>query len=168
MLALCTFSLVSRVCECLSLFDCNAYDSLTKEASAQRLLDAFAGMLTAANIYVGDKFDLYKTLHQRGALSAAELSNITGFSERVLLEWLLQSAGAKFLEYESATKRFRLKASYAPFLLDPRVRPRLIEILYNLFLQESEDSIIGVFQIGPALVQRTAELHKSLETGKAT
>ena len=81
----------------------------------------FTGMITSANIYVGDRFDLYKVLHTRGALSASELSSITGFSERVLLEWLMQGASSQILEYDAANQKFRLKETYATLLLDPRV-----------------------------------------------
>jgi len=71
-------------------------------------------------------------------------------NQRFLLEWLLQGASSGILAYSSRNNTFSLTEEYSALLLDPK---------------HSKHSMIGYFQMGPALVNRIANMEECFETG---
>ncbi|MEE2778690.1 MAG: class I SAM-dependent methyltransferase [Acidobacteriota bacterium] len=65
------------------------------------------GEMVSLMIHLGDRLGLYRTLDGLGAVTAGELAEATGLSERWLLEWLKGQAAAKLLTYQ-AGDRFEL------------------------------------------------------------
>jgi 2-polyprenyl-3-methyl-5-hydroxy-6-metoxy-1,4-benzoquinol methylase len=61
-------------------------------------------------IHVGHRLGLYKSMSGAGAVSAAELAQVTGLHERWLLEWMRLQAAAQILKYHEG-ERFELPSA---------------------------------------------------------
>jgi ubiquinone/menaquinone biosynthesis C-methylase UbiE len=75
--------------------------------------------LNTALVVMGDKLGLYRALAGAGPLSAAELAERTGTSERYVREWLNAQAAGGFVEYDPDTSRYTLLPEQAAALTDP-------------------------------------------------
>ena len=53
-----------------------------------QMLSDLGGAASIALVRIGDSLGLYKTLHARGAMTAAELAAEAAVNERYLREWL--------------------------------------------------------------------------------
>ena len=72
---------------------------------------------SAALVVIGDKLGLYREL-QKSSLTSEELAKRTGTNERYVREWLANQAAGDYLEYDPATKRYRLPPEQAFMLAD--------------------------------------------------
>src|ERR1700730_355975 len=89
-------------------------------------LNAFMGQVVgelgatvnAGLIVVGDRLGLYRAMANAGPISAGELAQLTGTSERYVREWLNAQAAGGFVEYVTATDRYILPAEQALALAD--------------------------------------------------
>jgi 2-polyprenyl-3-methyl-5-hydroxy-6-metoxy-1,4-benzoquinol methylase len=89
------------------------------EALTERLMMNAVGAFELFSVYVGDTLGLYKVVHERDAVSAAELADAAGIDERYAREWLEGQAAAGLLEVEEAdVMRFRLPPGHDEALLD--------------------------------------------------
>ncbi len=73
-----------------------------------QMLGDLGGAASIALVRIGDSLGLYKALHEKGAMTVAELSAATGVNQRYLREWLSQQAASNYLAYEPATQKFSL------------------------------------------------------------
>jgi hypothetical protein len=92
-----------------------------REAFVRRMNDATLGAFDIASTYLGVKLGLYRSLHDVGPATAAELAGRTAANERLVREWLEQQGAAELLEatYDGSEWRFALPAAHADVLLDP-------------------------------------------------
>jgi 2-polyprenyl-3-methyl-5-hydroxy-6-metoxy-1,4-benzoquinol methylase len=92
-----------------------------REAFVRRMNDATLGAFDIASTYLGVKLGLYRSLHDVGPATAAELAGRTGANGRLVREWLEQQGAAELLEatYDGSEWRFALPAAHADVLLDP-------------------------------------------------
>lgn len=96
----------------------------TNSAIAQEKVDAFVGQVVndIAAAYsgvmtkVGHALGLYKTMARNGALSAAELADQSGTSERYVLEWLNNQAAGGYVDYDPVQGKYKLPAEHVPVL----------------------------------------------------
>lgn len=103
---------------------------------------------TGALLYSGDKIRLYDTLTDTGPITAEELADYTGYSERWLFEFLAQATAAGICEYKH--DKFQLKLEYSLLLQSP---------------ERSRDSLAGLVQMLHALVSRANATAQSIQTG---
>lgn len=92
-------------------------------AVAERLFAAAQGMMDTLCVYLGDRLDLYRALHEGGPATADELAERAGIHPRYAREWLEQQAVSGYLECEDPTlgdaeRRFVLPDAHVPVLLD--------------------------------------------------
>src|SRR5580698_8129378 len=59
-----------------------------------QMLSDLGGAASIALVRIGDSLGLYKTLHARGAMTAAELAAEAAVNERYLREWLSHQAAS--------------------------------------------------------------------------
>ncbi|HUI34549.1 MAG TPA: SAM-dependent methyltransferase, partial [Stellaceae bacterium] len=78
-----------------------------------QILGDLGGAASIALVRLGDKFGLYKTLHQKGPMTVAELAAASGLNPRYLREWLSHQAASNYLAYEPATQKFSLPEEQA-------------------------------------------------------
>ena len=98
-------------------------DPHTAEAFVERLFDDLLGAVTVYGVYLGDRLGLYRTLAERGPLTAAELSAHAGIAERYAREWLEQQAADGILRLsetspEPSARRYALPDGHAEVLTD--------------------------------------------------
>jgi len=78
-----------------------------------QILGDLGGAASIALVRLGDKFGLYKTLHQKGPMTVAELAAASGLNPRYLREWLSHQAASNYLSYDPATQKFTLPEEQA-------------------------------------------------------
>jgi SAM-dependent methyltransferase len=86
-----------------------------KQFAGQAMVDLGAAMQSALS-FIGDRLGIFKALSTAGWVTSAELAERTGLSERYLREWLGAMAAGGYVEYEPATRKFRLPAEHAMVL----------------------------------------------------
>jgi 2-polyprenyl-3-methyl-5-hydroxy-6-metoxy-1,4-benzoquinol methylase len=78
-----------------------------------QMLSDLGGAASIALVRIGDSLGLYKTLHERGPMTVAELAVAAGVNERYLREWLSHQAASNYLSYEPTTRKFTLPPEQA-------------------------------------------------------
>lgn len=99
-------------------------DTARAESFVGRLFDAALGAIDVITVYVGDRLGLYRTLAERGGLTAPELADAAGIHPRYAREWLEQQAVTGFLDVDDIQapadeRRFTLPPEHAAALIDP-------------------------------------------------
>jgi SAM-dependent methyltransferase len=78
-----------------------------------QMLSDLGGTASVALVRIGDALGLYKTLHERGPMTVAELATAAGVNQRYLREWLSHHAASNYLSYDPATQKFTLPQEQA-------------------------------------------------------
>jgi DNA-binding IclR family transcriptional regulator len=78
-----------------------------------QMLSDLGGAASVALVRIGDVLGLYKIMHERGAMTAAELSEAAGVNERYVREWLSHQAASNYVAYDPATRKFTLPPEQA-------------------------------------------------------
>ena len=73
-----------------------------------QMVSDLGGASSVAMVRIGDALGLYKALHAKGAMTAAELGSSVGAHERYVREWLSNQAASNYLTYDPATGKFSL------------------------------------------------------------
>lgn len=94
-----------------------------RDQFSERLFQASIAAFDLFHVYVGDRLGLYRTLAERGPLTARELADAAGIVERYAREWLEHEAVAGVLDVaadadDPAARQFRLPGAHAEVLLD--------------------------------------------------
>src|SRR5262245_38108828 len=88
-------------------------DEAKLNAFMGKAIDDWGALTSAALIVIGDKVGLYRALYSGGPATPGELAERTGTVERYVRPWLINQAAGGYLEYDSATGRFRLPFEHA-------------------------------------------------------
>src|SRR5690348_7927926 len=114
-----------------------------------QMLSDLGGAASIALVRMGDALGLYKTLHQQGPMTAAELAAATGLHERYLREWASQQAASNYLSYDPATRKFALPEEQAMvFAID-----------------DSPVNMTGAFDLMVALLAAQDKVQEAFKTG---
>jgi SAM-dependent methyltransferase len=120
-------------------------------------LNAFMGQVVgelgatvnAGLIVVGDRLGLYRAMANAGPISAGELAQRTGTSERYVREWLNAQAAGGFVEYVTATDSYILPAEQAMALAD----------------EDSPAFVGGAFQLAVATLKSAERIEAAFRSG---
>lgn len=113
-----------------------------RDAFAGRLLRSLTGLFDIFTIHIGHRLGLYRALAAQGPLTAPELAQHTGTSERYVREWLEQQTVAGILAVEDPTADAK-KRHY-------RLPPGHVEVLVE---RESLDYMAPISQLGVAVTR---------------
>ena len=114
-----------------------------------QMLSDLGGAASVALVRIGDALGLYKTLHQRGPMTVADLAAAAKVNERYLREWLSQQAASNYLSYDSATQKFTLPPEQAMvFAIEDSPVYMMGAFDLMTWLVESKDQIEAVFPTG--------------------
>ena len=95
----------------------------TRDAFVQRVFEAGLATAEVFSIYLGDRLGLYRTLAERGPMTAVELSAAAGIDARYAREWLEQQGAAGILDVDATLptdeRRFAISSAHAEVLTDP-------------------------------------------------
>ncbi len=83
-----------------------------------RAVGDLGASMSAVLVLIGDELGLYSALSQ-GRLTAGELAQDTGTSERYIREWLANQAAGGYVEYDSGDDRYYLSEEQALCLANP-------------------------------------------------
>src|SRR4051812_1914095 len=106
----------------------------------QALNDMGAAFQTAL-IILGDRLGLYKAMAGAGALSPAELANLTSTDERYIKEWLCAQAASGYVTYDPASGKFTLPDEQALLLAvnnGPTFLPAAYQVIASTVIDEPQ------------------------------
>jgi SAM-dependent methyltransferase len=95
-----------------------AIDQAKLDALLHQFVLDLGATVHAANVVIGDKLGLYKTLAELGPSTPGELAGRTGIAERYLAEWLAGQAAGGYLGHDPADGRYHLSDEQAFALAD--------------------------------------------------
>ncbi len=78
-----------------------------------QMLSDLGGAASIALVRIGDALGLYKTMHDRGPMTVAELAAEAGVNPRYLREWLSHQAASNYVSYDPVTQKFTLPPEQA-------------------------------------------------------
>jgi SAM-dependent methyltransferase len=93
-----------------------ALDQTKVDQFVGKLLNDTSATLTTLLAALGDRLGLFKDLAANGPATSDALASRTGINERYAREWLGGMATAGYVDYDPATRRFRLPPEHAPAL----------------------------------------------------
>jgi SAM-dependent methyltransferase len=114
-----------------------------------QMLSDLGGAASVALVRIGDALGFYKTLHEGGAMTVAELAAAAGVGTRYLREWLSHQAASNYVAYNPATEKFSLPPEQAMvFAIEDS--PVYLMGAFDLmtWMVESKDQVQAVFNAG--------------------
>jgi SAM-dependent methyltransferase len=114
-----------------------------------QMLGDLGGAASIALVRIGDALGLYKALHSKGPMTAAELAGETDVNQRYLREWLSHQAASNYLAYDPATQKFRLPEEQAMFFA----------------IEDSPLYMIGAFELMEALTDARPMVEPAFKSG---
>jgi SAM-dependent methyltransferase len=114
-----------------------------------QMLSDLGGAASVALVRIGDALGFYKTLHEGGAMTVAELAAAAGVGTRYLREWLSHQAASNYVAYNPATEKFSLPPEPAlVFAIEDS--PVYLMGAFDLmtWMVESKDQVQAVFNTG--------------------
>jgi len=125
------------------------FDENKLNAFVGQVLGDLGGAYSAALVKMGDRLGLYRELQSGGPATSSELAERTGYSERYLREWLAHQAASTYLDYNQATRRFRLPPEQAMVFADENSPVYMIGGFENAFTTfENEPKVRAAFRTG--------------------
>jgi len=124
-------------------------DTKKVEAFLGRVVTDFGAAFGVTLAYMGDKMGLYKAMAYAGPLSAADLAQRTGLSERYIKEWLINMAAGGYIEFDNTTGKYLLPDEHAIALTD----------------ENSPFYIAGGFQVITAMFKAEERIQNNFQTG---
>jgi 2-polyprenyl-3-methyl-5-hydroxy-6-metoxy-1,4-benzoquinol methylase len=114
-----------------------------------RMLGDLGAAATAVLIRIGDKLGFYRELGKGEALTSEELAERTGTAERYVREWLANQAASGYLDYDAATRRFKMPPEHAMMLADEN-SPLFIHGAFQLVeaMMAAQPHIVDRFNTG--------------------
>jgi SAM-dependent methyltransferase len=83
-----------------------------------KVIGDLGGAASAALVIVGDRLGLYRALAEIGPATAHELAERTGTHERYIREWLAAQTASGYVDYDPATRRFRMSPAQVMLFAD--------------------------------------------------
>jgi hypothetical protein len=108
----------------------------------------FGALVNGALVVIGDRLGLYRAMAGAGPVTALDLAERTGTTERYIREWLDAQASGGYLTYDGEG-RYSLPAEHAIALTD----------------ENSPAFVIGGFQLGLASAKSADRLTEAFQTG---
>src|SRR5436190_16813118 len=128
--------------------EATAMDETKMMEFVDRAVGDVGAVLGGAMVVIGDKLGLYRAMSGSGPLTAAELAEITGTTERYVREWLSAQAARGYVSYDG-DGQFSLPDEHAVPLTD----------------ETSPACVIGAFEIAVGSVYATDTIAERFRTG---
>jgi hypothetical protein len=114
-----------------------------------QMLSDLGGAASVALVRIGDALGLYKTIHERGPMTVAELADASGVNQRYLREWLSHQAASNYLSYDRASQKFALPPEQAMvFAIEDSPVYMMGAFDLMTWMTESKDQVQAVFPTG--------------------
>ena len=80
-----------------------------------QMLSDLGGAASVPMVRIGDALGLYKALHADGPMTAKELAEKVGASERYVREWTAHQAASNYLSYDAGAGQISLCPKSRPW-----------------------------------------------------
>jgi SAM-dependent methyltransferase len=123
-----------------------------KDKAKQALDKVFrdmAGAMAAGMVYVGVKTGLFRAMADKGSMSAAEVTRISGLQKRYVEEWLKGMVASGYLDYDPTAQTYALPEEHAYFLAS----------------DDSDHFVGGLFAMVPPLMQIAPDVARAFAEG---
>jgi 2-polyprenyl-3-methyl-5-hydroxy-6-metoxy-1,4-benzoquinol methylase len=124
-------------------------DQAKLEAFLGKVVGDLGAAMGASLAAIGDKLGLYRAMAQSGPVTSETLAAKTQTSERYIREWLINQAAGGYIEYDPATRQYRLPAEQALALTN----------------EDSPFFVGGGFQLTSAVLKAQARIEENFKTG---
>jgi 2-polyprenyl-3-methyl-5-hydroxy-6-metoxy-1,4-benzoquinol methylase len=124
-------------------------DQAKLEAFLGKVVGDLGAAMSASLAAIGDKLGLYRAMAQSGPVTSETLAVKTQTSERYIREWLINQAAGGYIEYDPATRQYRLPAEQALALTN----------------EDSPFFVGGGFQLTSAVLKAQARIEQNFKTG---
>jgi len=114
-----------------------------------KVINDWGATLSSALVIIGDKLGLYKAMADGEPVTPQQLAQRTGTTERYVREWLINQAASGYIDYDPATKCYRLPLEHAIALTD----------------DNSPFAVAGGFHSMTALVKAEPRIADAFRTG---
>jgi SAM-dependent methyltransferase len=131
-----------------------------------RAVDEVGATLNTALVVMGDKLGLYRAMAGAGPLTAAELAERTGTTERYVREWLNAQAAGGYVEYEPDSGRYVLPPEQATALTDeasPAYLPGFFQLALGSVLDSPRITEAATSGAGYGWHEHVADVHDGCE-----
>jgi SAM-dependent methyltransferase len=108
-----------------------------------------AGAMTAGMVYVGIETGLFRLMANGKAMSASDITGISGLTPRYVEEWLKGMVAAGYLEYDPAARTYALPE----------------ELAYFLASDDTDHFVGGLFAMVPPLMRVAPEVARAFAEG---
>ena len=125
---------------------------VSKEQAKQALDKLFgdmAGAMAAGMVFVGVRTGLFKTMANRGSLTAAQVVEISKLQPRYVEEWLKGMVASGYLQYDPAAKTYALPE----------------ELAYFLAADDTDHFVGGLFAMVPPLMRVAPDVARAFAEG---
>jgi len=125
---------------------------VSKEQAKQALDKLFgdmAGAMAAGMVFVGVRTGLFKTMTNRGSLTAAQVVDISKLQPRYVEEWLKGMVAAGYLQYDPAAQTYALPE----------------ELAYFLASDDTDHFVGGLFAMVPPLMRVAPDVARAFAEG---
>ena len=98
----------------------DAIDQAKLQEFLGKIMTDVGGAMSADLVNIGDRLGLYKAMAnaEGSSMTAEDLAQHTGVSERCVREWLANQAAGGYIVYDSTTKKYSLPKEHALALAD--------------------------------------------------
>jgi 2-polyprenyl-3-methyl-5-hydroxy-6-metoxy-1,4-benzoquinol methylase len=115
-----------------------------------KMLGDMGAAMSGALVVLGDRLGLYRTLAQSGPMTASELAERTGTSERYIKEWLAAQAAAGYVNYLPAKHQYLMSDEQKMVFAD----------------ENSPACMVGAYEVVTAAYHDVPKLEEAFHTGK--
>lgn len=115
-----------------------------------KVLGDLGGAYSLPLVRIGERLGIYRILHDKGAMTSAELADAASIAERYAREWLSNQAASGYLVYEASTGKFTLPPEQAMVLAEP----------------DSPVYLQGAFEIAQVMLENQAKVEPAFRTGQ--
>jgi 2-polyprenyl-3-methyl-5-hydroxy-6-metoxy-1,4-benzoquinol methylase len=121
----------------------------TTEAFGERLVGIMVDSAVAMSLSIGHRTGLFDTMSGRDWSTSAEIADAAGLNERYVREWLGAMVTGLIVDYDPATRTYRLPAEHAALLTrGSREGNFAATMQWVAVLGGVEDRIVDVFRNG--------------------
>ena len=114
------------------------------------MLGDLGGAFSVPTVRLGLRLGLFKALHERGPVTAAELASVAGaLTERYVREWALAQAANGYIDFDSASQKFSLAPEQAMVFIT----------------KDSPVYLEGAFDLVAAMIEGEPKVEHSFRTG---
>jgi ubiquinone/menaquinone biosynthesis C-methylase UbiE len=124
-------------------------DQARSEAFAQHMLEMLNGAGLSLMISIGHKTRLFDLLAELPPSTSEQIAQAAGLQERYVREWLAAMVTGRIMEYEAASRTYRLPAEHAAWLTRAAGPNNLaFQAQYIALLASVQDEVVACFSKG--------------------